>query len=94
VVGAQVRDLRLRQNLRQADLARLANVSLSAVQNLEHGAGSSLKTLVQVARALGRADWLESLAPPRTISPMQLLHERRRAEAAQRSRARARAPRG
>ena len=92
-VGRQVRELRLRQNIRQRDLARQANVSLSAVQNLEHGAGSSLRTLVGVARALDRTDWLESLAPPQTISPMRMLEERRRAEAAQRSRARVAGPR-
>lgn len=92
-IGRQVRELRLRQNIRQRDLARQANVSLSAVQNLEHGAGSSLRTLVGVARALGRADWLESFAPPQTVSPMQMLQERRRAEAAQRSRARVPGPR-
>jgi len=92
-VGQQVRELRLRQDIRQSDLARQANVSLSALQNLEHGAGSSLRTLVGVTRALGRADWLEALAPPQTISPIAMLQERRRTEAAQRSRVRTRASR-
>ena len=35
-----------------------------------------------VARALGRTDWLESLAPEVTISPMQMLRAKQRASKA------------
>jgi hypothetical protein len=51
-------------------------VSVTALSSLERGKGSSLKTLVAVVRALGRDDWLQSLAPPVTVSPMQLLRAR------------------
>lgn len=90
VVGAQVRDLRLRAELRQRDLARLANVSVSALQRLEAGQGSSLSTLVAVLRALDRASWLQELAPPAPVSPMAALRERRRAESRTRRRVSAR----
>jgi transcriptional regulator with XRE-family HTH domain len=86
-LGGQVRDLRLRRNMTQARLADLAGVSVSTVQNLESGAGSSLSTLVKVARALGRTDWVQEFAPPAQQSPMQVLRERRAAEAATRQRA-------
>jgi transcriptional regulator with XRE-family HTH domain len=72
-LGRQVRVARVAARLDQATLARLANVSVTALANLERGKGSSLKTLVATVRALGRTDWLESLAPPITVSPMQLL---------------------
>jgi transcriptional regulator with XRE-family HTH domain len=77
-IGEQVRAARIAADLDQARLAALADVSIGALSNLERGKGSSLKTLVAVVRALGRADWLESLAPAVTVSPMQLLRARQR----------------
>lgn len=72
-LGDQVRRVRIAQNLDQARLAQLADVSIGAVSNLERGKGSSLRTLISVLRALGRTDWLESLGPAVGVSPMQLL---------------------
>lgn len=91
-VGAQVRELRLRTNRSQKDLAGAANVSVSSVQNLEGGRGSSLRTLISVLRALGRESWLEQIAPPVAVSPIAMLRERQRAEATRRKRARRRVP--
>ena len=71
--GRQLRDLRLRRNIDQRQLAEQAGVALNAVKNLENGRGATLTSLVKVLRALGRADWLETLAPTVAISPMQLL---------------------
>ena len=78
LIGAEVRSTRIAASLGQAELAKLADVSIGAVKNLESGNGSSLKTLVRVVRALGRTDWLESLAPPITVSPLDMLSSRRR----------------
>jgi transcriptional regulator with XRE-family HTH domain len=77
VIGAEVRAARIAANVDQSELAKRADVSLGAVKNLEVGRGSSLKTLVRVVRALGRADWLDSLAPPITVSPLAMLSSRR-----------------
>lgn len=71
--GQQLRDLRLRRNIDQRQLAEQAGVALNAVKNLENGRGATLTSLVKVLRSLGRADWLETLAPAVTISPMQML---------------------
>ena len=71
--GQQLRDLRLRRNINQRQLAEQAGVALNAVKNLENGKGATLTSLVKVLRTLGRADWLETLAPTVGISPMQLL---------------------
>ncbi len=77
-LGEQFRAMRIRAGLEQAVLAERADVSIGAIKNLESGKGSSLKTLIKVARALGRTDWLESLAPPVSVSPMQMLTAARR----------------
>jgi transcriptional regulator with XRE-family HTH domain len=76
LLGEQLRDLRLRQNLDQRELAARAGVALNAVKRLESGRGSTVRSLVRVLRALGRADWLQSLAPPVSVSPLQLLESR------------------
>ena len=78
-LGAQVRATRIAANLDQAGLAALADVSLGALKNLEAGNGSSLKTVVRVVRALDRTRWLESLAPPITVSPLAMLTSKRAA---------------
>ena len=75
--GRAVRRLRLARRLTQVELAERANVSLSALKNLERGAGSSLASVVRVARALGRSEWLASFAPAEpAVSPMAMLRER------------------
>ena len=89
-VGAQIRELRLRRDQRQRDLARDANVSVAALQRLEGGKGSTLATLVAVLRALERESWLQQLAPPVAVSPMEALRQRRRDEERTRKRVSAR----
>ncbi|HEY3924097.1 MAG TPA: helix-turn-helix transcriptional regulator [Acidothermaceae bacterium] len=72
-LGRQVRAARVARGIDQVALAARANVSLATLSNLERGKGSTLKTLVAVARALGRTEWLETFAPEITVSPMQML---------------------
>jgi len=78
-LGEQVRAARIAAQLDQATLAERADLSLGAVKNLEGGKGSSLKTLIRVLRVLDRTDWLDALAPPITISPLQMLAAKRSA---------------
>jgi len=72
-LGRQLRDLRLRQNIDQRQLAEQAGVALNVVKNLEAGKGATVKSLVKVLRALGRVEWLDTLAPEVSISPLQML---------------------
>ena len=71
--GRQLRALRLRQNVDQRTLAERAGVALNVVKHLEAGKGATLTSLIKVLRARGRADWLDSLAPAVSISPIQML---------------------
>lgn len=74
-LGEQVRRARQSEQLSQADLARRANVNRNSVSSLERGEGSTIATLIRVARALGRADWLDEFAPDPGPSPLALLRE-------------------
>jgi transcriptional regulator with XRE-family HTH domain len=79
-LGTALRSHRVRAELTQEDLARRAGISLGALKHLESGAGANLTSLVRVVRALGLEDWLATLAVPAepTVSPIQMLRERRR----------------
>ena len=71
-VGAEIRTLRQSARLTQKALAERANISLSSLQSLELGRGSSLTTVVKVVRSLGRSEWFEYLAPPQpSVSPRE-----------------------
>lgn len=72
-VGRQIRALRLRQDLDQRQMAERAGIALNAVKNLEGGKGTTVRSLIKALRVLGRADWLATLAPPVSISPVQML---------------------
>ncbi|MGH9347276.1 MAG: helix-turn-helix domain-containing protein [Vicinamibacterales bacterium] len=72
-LGRQIRALRLRQNLDQRHVAERAGIALNAVKNLESGNGATLSSLIQTLRVLGRIEWLATLAPAVSISPVQML---------------------
>lgn len=72
ILGANLKALRLERNIDQQTLAERAGISLRALKNLEGGSGSTLKSLVCVLRALGREDWLSSVAPIATINPLAM----------------------
>ena len=91
-LGLEVRRLRVARGLTQVDLAERANVSISTIRYLEAGRGSSLATLIRVAKVLDRTTWLGSFAPVEpSVSPMQLLREQSRNVRKERSRVRKRA---
>lgn len=75
-LGRQIRALRLRQNLRQEQLAERAGIALNAVKHLEGGQGATVRSLVRVLRVLNRTDWIGTLAPPVSVSPVQMLRMR------------------
>jgi transcriptional regulator with XRE-family HTH domain len=72
-LGAAFRRLRLRNQLDQRTLSELSQVSVGTIKNLEAGKGSSLHSVIAIARALGKEDWLQSLAPGVSISPLEML---------------------
>lgn len=72
-LGVQLRALRIRRGVDQIQLAKISGVALNSVKNLESGKGATITSLIKVLRALDRTDWLKSLAPAVSISPLQML---------------------
>jgi transcriptional regulator with XRE-family HTH domain len=85
-LGKQVRALRLRQNLDQRQLATRAGIALNAVKNLEAGKGATVRSLVRALQILNRIDWLGTLAPVVSISPLQMLEAKAPRQRASRKR--------
>jgi transcriptional regulator with XRE-family HTH domain len=80
-IGEQFRALRIQHGLDQETVAAMASVSRGAVRSLETGAGSSLASIIKIARALDRTDWLDMLDDTGgEVSPMVLLRQQRREE--------------
>lgn len=71
-LGEKLKRVRLNKNLDQKTLAARSGVSVRALRNLEGGAGTTVKTLLSVVRALGRETWLETVAPVATVNPLTL----------------------
>lgn len=85
-LGEKLKALRLSRNLDQKTLAERAGLSVRALRSLESGQGSTLKTLVSILRALGRQDWLNTIAPVATINPLTLTREAQPRQRASRAR--------
>lgn len=75
-LGDHLRAMRLRSNQPQSLVASQAGISLTALKNLESGKGATLKTLIKVLRVYRREDWLNTLAPQVTISPILMLQSK------------------
>ena len=88
LLGERLRELRILRNFDQVSLAERAGVSLNALKHLESGKGARVNSLIKVLRALDRADWLTTLAPAVSISPMQMLKRESREPRRARRRAR------
>ena len=86
-LGRQVRAIRLRQDLNQQQVADRAGIALNAVKNLESGKGATLRTLTQTLRALNRGEWIGTLAPAVSISPVQMLRRKTPRQRASRKKA-------
>lgn len=70
-IGDRFRDLRLRKNLTQRELAERTALSVTAIKSLEAGR-TRLQTAVAVLRELGQLDELDRFIAPPVISPIQL----------------------
>jgi transcriptional regulator with XRE-family HTH domain len=76
-LGAALRRERIQQRLDQQALAGHAGVTRAAISRIENGHGGTVATMLAIVRALGRQDWLASLAPQVTVSPMDLISRSR-----------------
>jgi len=70
-IGRRIKELRLRKNLTQGDLAAAISVARATIERLETGNGK-ISTLIAVLRELGQLHGIDMLIPDQPISPLVL----------------------
>jgi transcriptional regulator with XRE-family HTH domain len=71
-IGAQLKLLRLQQNMTQQTLADKSGLSRSAVSEMENGkVATTFITIIQILRTLQRLHQLDSWIVPDLMSPLQ-----------------------
>jgi len=77
-LGEKIKQLRLRRNLTQTELAEESGVAKRTIERFEKGASIQLTSLVRIFRVLGLGETLLNLIPDQDNSPMaQLLGEKK-----------------
>ena len=87
MIGASVKARRLWLNLTQQTVAERSGVSLRAVKRMEAGGGSSVETMIAIARTLQMVKWLGEFEPRDEISPIALADAMKKAAKKKRQRA-------
>ena len=70
-LGKKLEQIRLSQNISQADLAEAAGVSRSTMTRIADGKGISLDSFIRVMQALGLANHLAALLPDPSVRPVE-----------------------
>lgn len=73
ILGENIRALRLQRNLSQAAFAERAGIGVNTLKSIEGGNGGTVRTLLLVLRAFGKEEWVKSLAPTVSISPLNMV---------------------
>ncbi|WP_179952028.1 helix-turn-helix transcriptional regulator [Marinicella rhabdoformis] len=71
LLASRLKDLRLKQNITQQELADMSGLSVKAIKGAEKGE-CHLKTFVAILIPLGADDLLENLFPEPLPSPVQM----------------------
>ena len=69
-IGRLLRQMRLKQNITQEQLATRAGLDRTTIVQLEKGRSATLLTLVQILRVLEKLEILDGLAEDAEVSPL------------------------
>lgn len=83
-LGLRIKELRLKSNLGQKELAKEIAVSGRTLRRLESGEGASMETFINIVRFFSEMDKLDAFFKFEDISPQELFeardsHKRKRA---------------
>ncbi len=71
-LGSRIKELRIRQNLQQGEMASRAGVSLFTISKIEKGEPVNMTMFLKVLRTLNLLENLDQLVPEPPISPLLL----------------------
>lgn len=77
-IGKKLKELRLEQDVTQAQLQQWSGVNRATISGLENGENGSLLTVIQILRALNRLEILENFFADIPVSPIRymMLHDK------------------
>ncbi len=70
--GARLKAIRIRNKLKQTELAEHLGLSVKAIQTAEGGKNITLKTLIPLLQFYDRIDAFEELLPDTVMSPREI----------------------
>lgn len=73
-LGTRLKSERIRQRLKQEDLAERSGVGKSTVERLEKGESVQFLNLIKIMRVLNLLNSIEVLLPSAEMSPMEYLY--------------------
>ena len=68
-IAAKIKEVRLKQNMSQAELADKSGVSISTIKRMEDGEAKNFESLIRVLRTLGKLDIFVPLVEEEQLSP-------------------------
>lgn len=76
-IGGKLKELRLEQNVKQKELAEKSGLSMFSISQMETGHNTSVQSIVQVLRALGRLDMIDAFVKSGNASENPLADRQR-----------------
>jgi len=71
-LGIRLKEIRLRKNIQQIELAEDTGVSDGTIRRIEAGENTSIENFIKLLRGLGLLENLEQLLPEEPASPMMM----------------------
>ena len=71
-LGKRIRDQRIRQEMKQEELAERSSVAVSTIRRIEAGHPVSIQLFISILGTLGMLENLDLLIPETRVSPLQL----------------------
>jgi transcriptional regulator with XRE-family HTH domain len=71
-LGAYIKEMRLRQNKSQSEVAKQANISRSTLSLMERGEAGTISTLIKILRVLNQLQTLETFEIRKQVSPLAM----------------------
>lgn len=68
-IGANLKSIRLKQNITQSNLAEAAGISLSTLKKIESGDICSFDSFLRLLRTLGKLEVLQPLVEEEQLTP-------------------------
>jgi len=68
-IGQKLKEIRVEANIKQRDLAEKSGLSMFSISQMETGHNTSLLSLIQVLKVLGRMELLEPFLKEHEVNP-------------------------